>query len=62
MIVPAFLKRRVPATGDDYEKTVNIFSDHMFNTKIEFRPPRHNMNVGAEALTAATPILFLATG
>lgn len=48
----ALLERRVPDTGDDYEKTGNVFFDHIFNTKIEFRPPGLNMNAEAEALTA----------
>ncbi|MGB1625384.1 MAG: D-cysteine desulfhydrase [Candidatus Puniceispirillaceae bacterium] len=47
----ALLERRVPDKGRAYEQTGNVLFDHMFNTKIEFRPPGLDMNGEAMAVT-----------
>jgi L-cysteate sulfo-lyase len=47
----ALLERRVPDKGRGYEQTGNVLFDHMFNTKIEFRPPGLDMNGEAMAVT-----------
>lgn len=47
----ALLERRVPDKGRAYEQTGNVLFDHMFNTKIEFRPPGLDMNSEVMAVT-----------
>ena len=47
----ALLERRVPDRAADYETTGNVLFDHIFGTTIEFRPPGHDMNAEARAVT-----------
>lgn len=47
----ALLERRVPDTGDDYEKTGNVLLDTLFGATLEFRGPGLDMNAEAQAVT-----------
>jgi L-cysteate sulfo-lyase len=44
------LERRVPGTGPEYEKTGNVFLDHLYGAEIDYRGPGLDMNAEAEAL------------
>ena len=44
------LERRVPDTGDDYERTGNVFLDQMFGAEVRFCAAGGDMNAAAEAI------------